>query len=372
MKKLHIDNIHRSLSAEFTEFVGWEMPLKYSSVAEEHMAVREAAGLFDVSHMGEFLVSGPSALSFLQRVTTNNVSKLPDGGAQYSTVTNERGGTKDDITVYRIGEGNFMVVCNASNVEKIGGWFNEHRTSGVEIKDVTMTTTLFSLQGPKSQSVLQRLTGFDLTQIGRFKFAQINIAGVETLASRTGYTGENGFELYILNEPMSNPSRASKLWRAILGAGESDGVKPCGLGARDTTRLEAGMCLYGNELTEEITPLEARIDFVVKFEKGDFIGREALLMQKSSGLKRVRVGLRMLEPGIPRHGYGIFHDGEKVGWVTSGTFSPLLRVGIAIGYVSPEIGVGEKVEVDIHDRQRAAQVVSFPFYDPAKYGHTRK
>ncbi len=370
MKQLHIADVHRSLGAQMVEFVGWEMPLIYSSVAEEHLAVREAAGLFDVSHMGEFSVRGPRALDFLQRVTSNNVSRLVPGAGQYSTVTNERGGTKDDIIVYRLGENDFMVVCNAVNVEKLNGWFAEQKGSGVELKDITETTTMFAIQGPKAQPILQSLTNFDLTQIKRFKAAYVDVAGIRALAARTGYTGEDGFEIYLTDEPMSSPARAEKLWNALLKAGEGLGIKPCGLGARDTTRLEAGMCLYGNELTEEINPLEARIGFVVKFDKGDFIGRDSLFEQKDS-LKKVRVGLRMLEQGVPRQGYGIFHDSKNVGSVTSGTFSPLLKVGIAMGYAPPEIKEGERVSVEVHGKQRSAEIVKLPFYDTTKYGHSR-
>ncbi|MDI6642665.1 MAG: glycine cleavage system aminomethyltransferase GcvT [Candidatus Hodarchaeaceae archaeon] len=372
MKKLHLARAHRSLGAQLVEFAGWEMPLKYTSVIEEHLAVREAVGLFDVSHMGEFSVRGPGALDFLQRVTSNDVSKLAVGGAQYSTVLNERGGIRDDVVVYRLGEQEFMVVCNAANVEKLSDWFAQQIGEGTDLKDITMTTVLLALQGPKAQQVLQPLTKFDLTQLKRFKAARAEVAGVSVLASRSGYTGEDGFELYMFDEPTSNPIRAEKLWGALLKAGASAGIKPCGLGARDTTRLEAGLCLYGNDLTEEITPLEARIDFVVKFEKGEFIGRTPLLEQKNSGLKRARVGLRMLEAGVPRQGYGIFRGDQKIGAVTSGTFSPLLKVGVAMGYAKPDLKVGDRVEVEIHGKRRAAEVVNWPFYDPAKYGHSRR
>jgi aminomethyltransferase len=284
---------------------------------------------------------------------------------------NECGGTKDDGVVYRLGEQEFMFVCNAINVEKIGAWLTQHADKKVEVNDITMSTILLALQGPRAQEVLQKLTGFELTQLKRFKAALTEVAGVQVIVSRTGYTGENGFELYLTDEPASNPTRGKKLYDALMQAGERFGIKPCGLGARDTTRLEAGMCLYGYELTEEITPLEARIDFVVKFEKGEFIGRESLLEQKAAGPKRVRVGLRMLEAGVPRQGYEIFKDGEKVGTITSGTFSPLLKIGIAMGYALPDLKVGDQVSVEIHNKRRAAEVVSWPFYDRTKYGYSR-
>lgn len=372
MKQLHIANVHRALGAQFVEFAGWEMPVVYTTVAEEHLAVREAAGLFDVSHMGEFKVRGSGALAFLQRVTTNDVSKLVIGAGQYSTVPNEHGGLKDDIIVYRLAEEEYLVVCNASNVEKIWNWFVQQKGPACELEDITDTTALFAIQGPKAQSILQRLTTFDLNQVSkRYKTASIDVAGIESTVARSGYTGEDGFEIFIMNESFSSATRAEKLWKEILKAGKDLGIKPCGLGARDTTRLEAGLCLYGNELSEDISPLEARIDFVVKLDKGDFIGRDALLMQKGN-LKRARVGLSMLEAGIPRHGYEISHDGEKVGSVTSGTFSPLLKIGIAMGYIPPSIKEGEKVEVEVHGKQRVAKIVSLPFYDPTKYGRTRK
>ncbi len=371
MKQLHLARAHRSLGAELVPFAGWEMPLKYTSVAEEHFAVREAVGLFDASHMGEFIVMGPRALDFLQLVTSNDVSKLAVGGAQYSTVLNERGGIRDDVVVYRLGEDEFMVVCNAVNVEKLNDWFGKHG-AGVDIRDTTISTALLAIQGPKAQQVLQPLTKFNLAQLKRFKAAETEVAGVHTLVSRSGYTGENGYELFVFDEPVSNPARVEKLWMALLQAGKGKSIKPCGLGARDTTRLEAGMCLYGNELTEEITPLEARIEFVVKLEKGEFIGRDPLLKQKNTGPKHVRVGLRMLEAGVPRQGYGVFRDGKKIGTITSGTFSPLLKVGIAMGYAEPNLKAGDKVAVEIHGKKRAAEVVDWPFYDPAKYGRTRQ
>ncbi len=335
------------------------------------MAVREKAGLFDVGHMGEFVVKDSSSLNFLQRVTTNDVSKLVVGGCQYSTVTNELGGTKDDIMVYRTEKDEFMVVCNASNVEKIGKWFDQQKIPGVEIEDITMTTTLFALQGPMAQSILQKLTDFDLTQIKRFKNVFLEVAGIKILVSRTGYTGEDGFEIYLMDEPASEPKRAEKLWDVILKAGDDSGVKPCGLGARDTTRLEAGMCLYGNELTEDITPLEAKINFAVKLEKGDFIGRDALTAQKNSGLKKVRIGLRMLESGVPRQGHKIFRDGVKIGAVTSGTFSPILKVGIAMAYVSPDVKLDDKISVEIREKKYESLVVGWPFYDSNVYGSLR-
>jgi aminomethyltransferase len=375
LKRLQLEDLHKSLRAQMVPFAGWEMPVVYSSIAEEHMAVREAAGLFDISHMGEILIRGKDAMSFLQWMTTNDVSKLSaEGvvGAQYSTALNERGGIRDDIFVYMLERNKYMVVANAVNTEKIYNWFVEHRRGDVEISDITMTTVMLALQGPKAIEVLQKLTSFDLSSIKRFNAAWVEFNGTRVLASRTGYTGEDGFELYLLNETRSNPKRAEKLWSDILRAGEAFSVKPCGLGARDTTRLEAGLVLYGNDIDENITPLEAKIGFVVKFEKGDFIGREALLAQKAAGVSKTRVGMRMLDRGIPRHGYKVLRGGKEIGVVTSGTLSPLLNVGIAMGYVPPEVKVGDKLQIEIHGKPREAEVVSLPFYDPNKYGYARK
>ncbi len=344
----------------------------YSSVAEEHLAVREAVGLFDVGHMGEFSVRGPKAVDFLQHVTSNDVAKLTVGDVQYSTVLNERGGIMDDVLIHRMKQDEFIVVCNAVNVEKLNGWFAQHRGDNATIKDISETTSMLALQGPNAQQVLQPLTELDLNQLKRYSATETEIAGTRVLVSRSGYTGEDGFELFIFDEPTTNSTRTENVWKTLLRAGEDAGIKPCGLGARDTTRLEAGLCLYGKELSEDTTPLEARIDFAVKFEKGKFIGRAPLLERKSAGLKHARVGLRMLEAGVPRQGYGIFKEDEKVGTVTSGTFSPLLKVGIAMGYAKPELNVGDKISVEIHGKKRAAEIVNWPFYDSTRYGHRRR
>lgn len=348
------------------------MPLRYSGIVEEHLAVREAVGLFDVSHMGEILVRGKDAGDFLQRTTTNDISRLNVFDAHYSTVLNERGGIMDDIFVYRIEEQVYMVVTNAVNVEKIYGWFKRQASDHVEIQNITDTTLMLALQGPRAKQVLQQLTEFELDQLKRFKATSIEVAGLPTLVSRTGYTGEDGFELYLTDEPALNPARAERLWNALLHAGRGVGIRPCGLGARDTTRLEAGFVLYGHELNEEITPLEAKISYAVKLDKGEFIGREALVEQKAVGLKRVRIGMRMRERGIPRQGYKVLKDDEEVGYVTSGTISPLLNVGIAMGYASPDIALGAEVAIEIHGKPRAAEVVNWPFYDPEKYGFMRR
>jgi aminomethyltransferase len=372
MKQLHLARAHRSLGAQLVEFAGWEMPLVYTSVAEEHLAVREAVGLFDVSHMGEFSVKGSGAVGFLQHMTSNDVTKLPVGGVQYSTILNERGGIKDDVLIHRIGEQEFIIVCNAVNVDKLNRWFAQHQHREVTLEDISQTTVMLALQGPEAQQVLQPLTGLDLAKLKRYTAVQTEVASVPMLVSRSGYTGEDGFELFIFDESLTKPVRAEMVWKTLLQAGKDAGIKPCGIGARDTTRLEAGLCLYGNELTEDITPLEAKIGFVVRFDKGEFIGYAPLLEQKIVGPKRVRVGLRMTEAGVPRQGYEIFMESEKVGTVTSGTFSPLLKVGIAMGYARPGLKVGDKISVEIRGKKRTAEVVNWPFYDPARYGYLRR
>jgi aminomethyltransferase len=372
MKQLHLARAHRSLGAQLVDFAGWEMPLMYTSVAEEHLAVREAVGLFDVSHMGEFSVRGPGAVDFLQHMTSNDVTKLPVGGVQYSTILNERGGIKDDVLIHRIGEQEFIIVCNAVNVDKLNRWLTQHQHKEVTLEDISQTTIMLALQGPKAQQVLQPLTGLDLAKLKRYTAAQTEVASVSMLVSRSGYTGEDGFELFIFDEFLTKPVRAEAVWRTLLQAGKDAGIKPCGIGARDTTRLEAGLCLYGNELTEDITPLEAKIGFVVRFDKGEFIGYSPLLEQKIVGPKHVRVGLCMTEAGVPRQGYEIFMESEKVGMVTSGTFSPLLKVGIAMGYARAELKVGDKISVEIRGKKRTAEVVNWPFYDPARYGYLRR
>jgi len=372
MKQLHLAKVHHELKAQMAEFAGWDMPLQYSGIIEEHMAVRNAVGLFDISHMGEISVRGPNALDFLQRVTTNDVSKLAIGDAHYSTVLNENGGTLDDIFVYRLGEHDYMVVANAVNVDKIFKWFKNQAKDEVELNDITMSTVMLALQGPMAQATLQKLTTFDLKMLERFKAGFIEVAGTKTLLSRSGYTGEDGFELYLFDESQSEPSRAEKLWNELLNAGKEFGIKPCGLGARDSLRLEAGYVLYGHELAEYITPLEARIGFAVKLDKDDFIGREALLKQKDKGLTRTRIGLRMGDKGVPRQSYKVLADREEAGYVTSGTLSPILNVGIAMGYAPPSIKDANEVTIEIHGKQKAAEVVEMPFYDATKFGYGRK
>jgi len=347
-----------------TLFAGFEMPLWYKGIIPEHLAVRNSVGIFDITHMGRAIITGPEAEKFLNYVSTNDVSKLTPLSAQYSTLCNEKGGIKDDFVVSRLEKDKFLMVYNASNRAKDYEWLTLHaKKFDVKVEDASDNIAMFAVQGPKAEETLQKISTEDLSQIGRFKCGWTKLADIQVFLSRTGYTGEDGFEIFVWNSPISNPEKAVKVWNSILEAGREFGIQPCGLGARDTLRLEAGMCLYGNDINEDTTPLEARISFVVKFDKDEFIGKEALLKQKEEGLKRRRIGIKMLERGIPRRGYGIYKNGEKIGEITSGTFSPFLENGIGMGYVKIEYdNEGEKVTVDIRGKQLKAEIIKLPFY----------
>ena len=362
-KKTHLYNFHKQ-NAKMTLFAGFEMPLWYKGIIPEHLAVRNSVGIFDITHMGRAIITGPEAEKFLNYVSTNDVSKLTPLSAQYSTLCNEKGGIKDDFVVSRLEKDKFLMVYNASNRAKDYEWLTLHaKKFDVKVEDASDNIAMFAVQGPKAEETLQKISTEDLSQIGRFKCGWTKLADIQVFLSRTGYTGEDGFEIFVWNSPISNPEKAVKVWNSILEAGREFGIQPCGLGARDTLRLEAGMCLYGNDINEDTTPLEARISFVVKFDKDEFIGKEALLKQKEEGLKRRRSGIKMLERGIPRRGYGIYKNGEKIGEITSGTFSPFLENGIGMGYVKIEYdNEGEKVTVDIRGKQLKAEIIKLPFY----------
>jgi len=364
LKHTPLFDIHRELGARLVEFGGWEMPVQYSGIIEEHKAVRERAGLFDVSHMGEFLVEGAGALGFLQAMVPNNVARLADDQALYTQTLLPSGGTVDDLIIYQLGEDRYMVVVNAGTMEKDWAWFTQH---AAERADLTLTnmsdqTALLALQGPLAQAILEPLTDVPLGEIKYYWSREGTVAGIACRISRTGYTGEDGFELYC------GASDAPALWRALMQAGQTHGLLPAGLGARDTLRLEAGYCLYGHELTEEITPLEAGLGWTVKLDKGtDFSGREALLAEKQSGLRRKLVGIEPRERGIPREGYAILANGERIGTVTSGTMSPTLGRAIGLGYVPPAFTApGTELAVEIRGKPVPAVVVALPFYKRAK------
>jgi len=358
IKKIALNDIHVGLGAKMMPFAGFNMPVRYSSDLEEHLCVRNAVGVFDVSHMGEFVLEGPNALDLIQRVTSNDASKLVDGGAQYSCLPNKDGGIVDDLLVYRINEQKYLLVVNASNIAKDWDWISSFNTQDVPMRNVSDEYSLFAVQGPKAVSVLQKLTSVDLSSIAYYNFVVGPIAGIEyVIISNTGYTGAGGFELYVKND------HALKLWQAIFEAGQQEGIKPIGLGARDTLRLEMGFCLYGNDIDDTTSPLEAGLGWITKFTKS-FTNSAALLAQKEQGLSKKLVGIQMLERGIPRHGYEI-HDqsGNKIGHVTSGTQSPCLGYGIAMVYLqTPFAKTDTEVFVRIRDKSLKAKVVKMPFY----------
>ncbi|OQP05777.1 glycine cleavage system protein T [Geobacillus sp. 46C-IIa] len=363
LKRTPLFPVYARYGAKMVEFGGWEMPVQFSSIKEEHEAVRTRAGLFDVSHMGEITVRGRGSLAFLQKLMTNDVAKLRPGRAQYTLMCDENGGTVDDLLIYQKGEDDYLLVVNAANTEKDFAWLSEHADDGVRLEDVSAETAQLALQGPAAERVLQKLTNVDLSALRPFSFQDdVEAAGVKALVSRTGYTGEDGFELYCQAED------AITLWEAILTAGAEDGVLPCGLGARDTLRFEACLPLYGQELSATISPLEAGLGFAVKTEKETpFIGQAMLKRQKEAGPPRRLVGIEMIDKGIPRHGYRVFAAGEEAGFVTTGTQSPTLKKNIGLALVKAEAAaIGQEVEVDIRGKRLKATIVPTPFYKRAK------
>lgn len=356
LKHIPLEGLHQKLGGKMVPFAGYLMPVRYSSDIEEHMAVRNGVGVFDVSHMGEFSLRGPQALDLIQRVTSNDASKLVDGQAQYSCLPNETGGIVDDLIIYKKKDNDYLVVVNASNIEKDWNWISKFNTRGVEMKDLSEDLCLFAVQGPKAASVLQKLTSVDLSAIPYYHFAIGTFAGVpEVIISNTGYTGAGGFELYVPQ------SAAEKTWNALFEAGKTENIKPIGLGARDTLRLEMGFCLYGNDIDDTTSPLEAGLGWITKFTK-DFTNSTNLKAQKESGVKRKLVGFRMADKGIPRHDY-VLRDsaGNEIGKVTSGTQSPLLGIGIGLGYVATaHAATGSEIFVDVRGKLLKAQVHKLP------------
>jgi aminomethyltransferase len=340
-------------------FGGWEMPVQYTSIIEEHRAVRSAAGLFDVSHMGEFEVEGPGALSALQWVTTNDVAALAPGQVQYSLLCYPAGGIVDDATVYRLGPDRFMITVNASNIAKDWGWVTEQTAgrSGIRWRDVSSETGLVAVQGPHAEALVGGLADRDVTSLRYYHFAEGTVAGQPALISRTGYTGEDGFELYV---PAAS---ALVLWDALLESGRAHGAVPVGLGARDTLRLEMRYALYGNDIDEATNPIEAGLGWVVKPAKGDFIGRDEIDKVRAAGPSRRLVGLMMADRAVARHGYPVLHEGRAIGVVTSGTYGPSVDRSIALAYVEAALaGVGTEVAVEIRGQGRPARVVKTPFH----------
>ncbi|NYF24599.1 glycine cleavage system aminomethyltransferase GcvT [Sporosarcina sp. JAI121] len=359
LKRTVLFDSYAEYGGKTIDFGGWELPVQFSSIKAEHEAVRTKAGLFDVSHMGEVLVSGEGALSYLQKMVTNDVSKLKDGQAQYTAMCYEDGGTVDDLLIYKRGENDYLLVVNASNIDKDLEWMNKHATDDVKIENVSSSYALLALQGPVAQEVLQKMTNEPLADIKFFRFKEnVDIAGQKVLVSRTGYTGEDGFEIY------GSPEAIVELWSAILKAGESEGVVPAGLGARDTLRFEAGLPLYGQELSKDISPLETGLGFVVKVNKeADFLGKEALASQKENGVPRKLVGVEMIDKGIPRTGYKVFLGEELIGEVTTGTQSPTLKKNIGFALLNKEhTAEGTEVEIEIRNKRLKAVIIATPFY----------
>ncbi len=365
---------HVQHNAEMIDYVGWHMPVWFKSIREEHTAVRKAAGIFDVSHMGRILITGQDSVNLLQKITVNDVSTLIPLQAHYSMICNENGGIKDDLILVRIEPAGFILNCNALNREKILGWLQKFTVGSVRVEDVTEAMPLFAVQGPVAQRILQRVTEADLALLRRYRAARTKIQSEIVLITRSGYTGEDGFEVYSMSTLSNAHARALKIWNAILKAGESEGLLPCGLGARDSLRTEAGLPLYENEISEEINPFEAKLDFAVKMEKiVPFVGKNALTKVKAAGVKRMRIGLKLLERGIPRKDYPIRSEERQIGAVTSGLLSPLTGEAVGMGYVETGYGQdGRKIEVKIRDRNVKAEITSWPFYDQKRYGMKRE
>ena len=359
LRKTPLNEVHRESGAKMVPFGGWDMPVEYSGLIAEHMAVRTAAGLFDVSHMGQFEVEGEGALAFLQRVSSNNVAKLVDGQAQYSALPLPSGCPVDDIIVYRRSERRYLVVVNAANVEKDWQWLLARKPSGCGLHNLSDQFALLALQGPRAAAILQGLTPIDLAQVGFYRFAEGTVDGQQAIVARTGYTGEDGFEVFVA------PAAAPALWRRIVAAGKPQGLLPAGLGARDTLRLEARMMLYGNDMDETTTLIEAGLGWIVSTDeaKGEFNGRTVLAEQKAHGAPRKLVGFEMTERGIARHGYPVSLAGAACSAVTSGSFAPFLQKSIGLAYLpAARATVGAELDVEIRGRRTRARVVPTPFY----------
>lgn len=360
MKKTALYDKHFSLGAKMVPFAGYEMPVSYSGIIEEHHTVREHVGIFDVSHMGEFILKGEGALDLIQKVTSNDASKLEKGDAQYSCFPNGKGGIVDDLLVYCLGSQEYMLVVNASNIQKDWDWIKIHNTAGVEMKDISEGTSLMAVQGPKTVETLQSLTDVDLGAMKYYTFVRGTFAGIDNvIISATGYTGSGGFELYVANE------NAAVIWDAVMNAGKGYGIKPIGLGARDTLRLEMGYCLYGNDIDDTTSSLEAGLGWITKLKKeADFVDKEFLIEQKAAGIRRKLVGFEVLGKRPPRHGYPIVDaDGNNIGVVTSGTKGPSVNISIGMGYVTKEHSKkGSAIFIDVRGKKIEAKVVGLPFY----------
>ena len=364
LKRTPIYDHYQEHGAKTIDFGGWDLPVQFSGIKEEHEAVRTKVGLFDVSHMGEITVKGKDSLTYLQKMLTNDISKINIGAAQYTAMCYDNGGTVDDLLTYKMAEDDYLLVVNASNIEKDYQWLKEHLEGDVQLENTSDKIAQLALQGPLAERVLSQLvSGISLAEVGPFEFKnEVDIAGKKALISRTGYTGEDGFEIYC------DQTDASELWNAVLDAGKEFGILPIGLGARDTLRFEAKLALYGQELSPEITPLEAGIGFAVKLNKeADFIGKDALKKQKEAGVPRKLVGIEMIDRGIPRHDYPVFVGEEQIGFVTTGTQTPTTKKNVGLALLKSEHAVvGNEVQVEIRGKRLKAIVVATPFYKRAK------
>ena len=363
LKRTPLFEEYKKYGGKTIDFGGWELPVQFSSIKEEHDAVRHRAGLFDVSHMGEIFVEGKDALTYLQYLLTNDLSKMKIGDAQYNLMCDENGGVVDDLLVYFLDENHYLLCVNAANIEKDEAWMRSHLIGDVVVSNCSTEYAQIALQGPLSEQVLQVLTDTPLNEIRYYKFKQnVPVANHNVLVSRTGYTGEDGFEIY------GDSTAIIDIWAKLLETGRDKGVVPAGLGARDTLRFEAGFPLYGQELSKEITPLEAGLGFAVKLQKdSDFIGKSALIQQKEKGIQRKLVGIEMIDKGIPRHGYKVFKDGVHIGEVTTGTQSPLTKRNIGLALIDSKFDQLEtEIEVEVRSKKLKAEVVSKPFYKRAK------
>ena len=362
LKKTPLNQVHRDLGGKMVDFGGWDMPVQYTAgVIDEHMRTRTAAGLFDVSHMGEIWVEGTDAIAFVNRLTTNDASKLVDGQAQYSALTNEKGGVVDDLLVYRFGPEKLLLVVNASTTDKDWEWITSHKADDdIVLTNASADYCQIAVQGPNAVSILKELTDTDLDEIKYYWFTTGQVDGVEAIISRTGYTGEDGFEVYAAAE------HAVQLWNKLLETGrfgEPDGILPAGLAARNTLRLESGMSLYGHELDDDITPLESGLGWITKFQKGDFIGRDELEKLKEKGVRRKLVGFEMVDRGIARDGFDVYINDEKVGVVTSGSPAPFLKKNIGFAFLPVEFAnIGQEIKIDVRGKLLTAAVIETPFY----------
>lgn len=358
MKNIALSHIHESLGAKIVPFAGYNMPVQYAGINIEHETVRKDVGVFDVSHMGEFYLKGENALALIQKVTSNDASVLTDGKVQYSCLPNNEGGIVDDLLVYRISENEYLLVVNASNIEKDWNWISQHNDLGVEMINSSDEISLLAVQGPKTAKALQSLTNVDLKEMKYYTFEIGSFAGVEdVIISATGYTGSGGFEIYVKNEDVE------KVWNAVFEAGNGLNIQPIGLAARDTLRLEMGFCLYGNDINDTTSPIEAGLGWITKFTK-EFVNSEALQKQKEEGITKKLVAFEITEKGIPRQGYHILNsDGTQIGEVTSGTMSPSLKKGIGMGYVSKEFAKKDtEIFIQVRKKEISAKVIRLPFY----------